>query len=269
MANPPTLVLTGYGINCDDETRTAFELAGASAKIVHVNDLIKNPETLKDYRILAFPGGFSYGDDLGSGTALASKIKNHLWDEMQEFVHSDNLAIGICNGFQVMVNLGLLPALGGNYGERQSALIHNDTARYMDRWVDLELSGDSPWIIAYGLDRLISLPIAHGEGKFFADDDTLRKIVHNCQVAARYKYGPVCESQHLTPNPNGSLEQIASITDPSGRLIGMMPHPERAIAFTQLPDWQLTKEKLQRAGQPLPTEGPGLQVFRNGVNYFK
>lgn len=262
MAN--VLVLTGYGINCDEETKFAFEKAGANADIAHVNDLIDGRKRLSDYRILAFPGGFSYGDDTGSGNALANKIKNHLWSELEKFVEWDNLVIGICNGFQVLVNLGLLPALDG-YGKRQAALVHNDSARYLDRWVDLRFSGKSPWV--RGIERL-SLPIAHGEGKFFAEPAVLKQLVANSQIAAKYIEGEICKHQNLEANPNGALEDIAGITDKTGRIIGMMPHPERAITFTHLPHWTLLKEKFRREGKPLPEEGPGLQIFRNAVEYF-
>lgn len=263
MAN--VLVLTGYGINCDEETKFAFESAGAAADIVHINDLIDGRKKLSDYRILAFPGGFSYGDDTGSGNALANKIKNHLWSELEKFIEDDNLVIGICNGFQVLVNLGLLPALDG-YGKRQVALVHNDSARYMDRWVDLQFSGNSPWI--RGIESM-SLPIAHGEGKFYAEQNILKQIMENNLVAAKYIDGEICKYQNLKANPNGALEDIAGITDKSGRIIGMMPHPERAIHFTHLPHWTLLKEKLKREGKPFPEEGPGLQIFRNAVEYFR
>ena len=150
MVNPKVLVLTGYGINCDEETKFAFEKAGARADLVHINDLIETPNRLEDYQIVAFPGGFSYGDDTGSGNAFAWKIRNNLG--IERFV-DDKLVIGICNGFQVLVNLGLLPALNG---QRQVALNHNDSARYNCRWVDLEFNGNSPW--TNGIGR-ISLPI--------------------------------------------------------------------------------------------------------------
>lgn len=260
------LVLTGYGINCDEETKFAFERAGAKADIVHVNDIIGKKKRLNDYQILAFPGGFSYGDDTGSGKALANRIRNHLWGELIDFVKGDNLAIGICNGFQVMVNLGLLPALDDNYGTRQAALVHNDSARYIDRWVDLEFSGKSPWVKGIGH---VNVPIAHGEGKFYADADTLKRIKDEGLVAARYFKGKVCDYQNLDANPNGSMDNIASITDRSGRLIGMMPHPERAIDFTHQPCWPYLKQKYEREGKTVPKEGPGLQIFRNGVGYFK
>ncbi|MBI2529646.1 MAG: phosphoribosylformylglycinamidine synthase subunit PurQ [Candidatus Diapherotrites archaeon] len=266
MAMPKVLVLTGYGINCDEETKFAFEKAGAAAELVHINDLIDKRKKLGNYRILAFPGGFSYGDDTGAGNALANRIRNHLWDELEKFVEADNLAIGICNGFQVMANLGLLPALDGSYGGRQMALVHNDSARYLDRWVDLKFKGKSPWV--KGIEK-ISLPIAHGEGKFYADSEILGRIIDKGLVAAQYVGGEICSYQSLPANPNGSLHDIAGITDESGRIFGLMPHPERAMEFTQLPNWPLLKEKARREGKGTPKEGEGIKIFRNAVGYFR
>jgi len=266
MAKPNVLVMTGYGINCDEETSFAFEKAGANSEIVHINDLIDGYKKLNDYQILVIPGGFSYGDDTGSGNALANKIKNNFWYEIKDFVEKDHLSIGICNGFQVMVNLGLLPALDKKYGERNVALIHNNSVRYIDRWVDLQFKGSSPWVD--GIDK-ISLPIAHKEGKFYTEPEILAKIKEHNLIAAKYIKGDICKYQSLKANPNGSLEDIASITDESKRLIGMMPHPERAIDFTQLPNWTLLKEKYQRKGKKLPEQGPGLQIFKNAVKYFQ
>jgi len=264
MAVPKVLILTGYGINCDEETKFAFEKAGARADLVHVNDLIESPDRLGDYQIVAFPGGFSYGDDTGSGNALAWKIRNNLG--IERFVEDNKLVIGICNGFQVLVNLGLLPALNKQYGQRQVALTHNDSARYSDRWVDLEFNGESPWV--QGISR-ISIPIAHGEGNFYADAETLAEINKRGLVTARYVEGEVCQYQNLPTNPNGSLENIAGITDETGKIFGLMPHPERAISFTQLPHWTFLKEKYQREKREIPSNADGIKIFMNGVNYFK
>ena len=264
MANPKVLVLTGYGINCDEETKFAFERAGGEADLVHINDLIESPNRLDDYQIVAFPGGFSYGDDTGSGNALALKIRNNLG--IEKFTEGNRLVIGICNGFQVLVNLGLLPALNRGYGQRQVALNHNNSARYLDRWVDLEFDGKSPWTIDIGR---ISLPIAHGEGNFYADQENLAEINKKGLVAARYIEGEICRYQNLPANPNGSLENIAGITDETGKIFGLMPHPERAISFTQLPHWTFLREKLRRVGKEIPSESDGIKIFRNGVNYFK
>lgn len=266
MARPRVLVLGGYGINCEEETRFSFELAGARAHIVHINDLIDGHRSLEGYQILAFPGGFSYGDDTGSGNAFAHRIKNHLWKQVISFVQKDRLAIGVCNGFQIMVHLGLLPAIEGRFGKQQVALTHNRSARYVARWVDLEVHGDSPWL--QGI-RRVSLPIAHGEGNFYASDDVLQELDNRGLVALRYTSGEICSHLSLEPNPNGSLENIAGITDETGRLLGMMPHPERAIDFTHLPHWTWLKEKCKREGQKIPKRGPGLKIFENAVKYFQ
>jgi phosphoribosylformylglycinamidine synthase subunit PurQ / glutaminase len=265
MVKPNVIVLTGFGLNCEEETAFAFEKVGGSAKIVHLADLIDKTYKLSDYQILAIPGGFSYGDHTGSGNAFASKMKNHLQDEVLEFARQDKLAIGICNGFQIMTRLGLLPAVNNNYSEAQGALLHNDSARYTTRWVDLSFSGKSPWVTDL---RRVSVPIAHGEGKWHVSPDVLVDMKKKDMIAAKYIHGNICKYQDLAANPNGSLESIAAVTDESKRIIGMMPHPERAIEFTQLPNWTLIKETCKREGKEVPKEGDGLAVFRNGVNYF-
>ena len=253
MPTLTALIIGGYGINCERETKFAFEKAGARANIFNITDLIENPRMLDQYQIFVVPGGFSYGDDTGAGNALANRIRNHL-------------VLGICNGFQVLTNLGLLPAFDGNYGDRKVALVPNTSARYSNRWIDLEFSGNSPWI--QGLQRMM-LPIAHGEGNFFAEEEVLHKLNEKGLVAARYVKGEICAYQSLPFNPNGSLENIAAITDESGRVLGLMPHPERAIDFTQLPHWTFIRERLKREGIEIPVECPGIQIFKNGVDYFK
>jgi phosphoribosylformylglycinamidine (FGAM) synthase-like amidotransferase family enzyme len=281
---PKVIVLSGYGLNCEEETAFAFTLAGAKADIVHINDLADRIKKLKNYQILAIPGGFSYGDDTGSGKAYANKLKNHLKKELDEFVQKDKLTIGICNGFQILTNLGLLPGV----------LTFNDNARYTDRWVDVCIpqpviarsASDeaifsknkiasvalamtkvvSPWLT--GIDHL-SLPIAHGEGKFMAGDETLSSLKKQKMIAGVYYKGEMCNYQNLTPNPNGSTLDIAMLTSANGKILGTMPHPERAMFFTQAPNWPLLKEQLIRAGKPLPKYGPGLQIFKNAVSYFK
>ena len=264
MAAPNVLIMSGYGINCEEETKFAFEKAGAKAEIVHINDIINGMKKLSEYQILAFPGGFSYGDDTGSGNAFANRIKNNFWDKIRKFIDEGNLMIGICNGFQIMANLGLFDVID-DYGVPQVALAHNTSARYYDRWVDLEVHNNSPWLAGI---KKISLPIAHGEGRFYAEPNTLKEIDEKKLVALKYFSGEMCEYQNLEANPNGSLNNIAGITDKSGRLLGMMPHPERAIDFTHLPNWTLLKEKFKREGIKIPVEGPGLKIFRNAVDYF-
>lgn len=265
MIKPRTLIMSGYGLNCEEETKYAFELAGGMADIVHINDLIDGTKKMDAYQILAFPGGFSYGDDTGSGNAFANKVRNHFWSKIKAFIKKDKLVIGICNGFQILVNLGILPALDNKYGNREVALIHNDSARYTVRWVDLKIENKSPWLC--GIDT-ISLPIAHGEGKLFCDEKILSLLKKKNLIAMKYATGEICNYQSLKANPNGSLENIAALTDESGRIFGLMPHPERAIFFTQLPHWPYLKEKYQREGKKLPKSGPGLQIFQNSINYF-
>lgn len=266
MKKLKALIFSGYGLNCEEETKFAFEQAGGQADIIHINDLIKKKNLLKKYQIMAFPGGFSYGDDTGSGNAYASKLRNTLWNEITSFAERDTLTIGICNGFQIVVNLGLLPALDKNYGKRNAALLANSNARYTVRWVDLKVANKSPWLD--GINKL-SLPIAHGEGRFFVKPEILRRLKKQKQITLRYVKGEICKYQDLKSNPNGSLLDIAGITDASGRILGIMPHPERAIFFTQLPNWTYLKEKLERKGKRIPQFGPGLQIFKNTVNYFK
>ncbi len=249
------LVFSGYGLNCEEEARYGFELAGADARIVHINDIIDGKAKLDDYQILVFPGGFAYGDDTGSGKAYANRVKNHLWKPLQKFIKDGKLVIGICNGFQILTQLGLLPG----------ALTYNDSNRYTDRWVDMKVEGDSPWL--RGITHLSS-PVAHGEGKFVAPKKVLAELKKKNLVALRYVKGETATYQDLPANPNGATEDIAGVLAHNGRVFGLMPHPDRALFTTELPNWPLLKERSRRSGEPSPEHGPGLQIFRNGVDYF-
>jgi len=252
--NGNVLVISGYGLNCEAETLRAFKNVGCRGDIVHLNDLIARPGMLKKYNILAFPGGFSYGDDTGSGRAYGNKVKNHLKKELKVFAKRDTLMIGICNGFQILTQVGLLPG----------TLLHNERARYIDRWVDLEVTFDSPWL--KGIKR-ISLPIAHGEGRYYIDDMGKKKLEGDGAIACRYTKGETAEFASLPGNPNGSLDDIAGVTAYGGRVLGLMPHPERAVSFVQLPHWTYLKETTY-VGKRLPSGGPGIQLFKNAAKYF-
>ncbi len=254
MAAPRVIVLAGFGINCEEETKFAFELAGAKADIVHTNDLISQPNKLLEYQILVFPGGFSFGDDTGSGRALANLLRNHLLEEIHNFRDRDTLILGICNGFQVLTNLGLL----------KGTLVHNDGARFITRWVDLEVSTKSLWFTDI---EKISLPIAHGEGKYYADAQTLSEI-GSSSTLIRYVSGNICKTEQLIANPNGSLMDIAGLTSPDGRILGLMPHPERAIFLHHLPYWTRLKAAYRKLHKTLPDYAPGLTLFQNAVKYF-
>ena len=268
MAKPKVLVLTGYGINCEEETAYVFERAGAKSEIVHVNDLIDGHRKLSDYQIMAIPGGFSYGDDTGAGNALANRIKNNLREDILNFARADKLMIGICNGCQMLANLGVAPALEDKYGERQVALMNNKTARYECRWAYLKNTSEKcVWTRGIGV---IHISVAHGEGNFYMEDEILAGIKKGDQIAFKYVHENGAPANGEFPvNPNGAMEDIAAICDPSGRILAIMPHPERFNCFTNENGWTLIKEKLLREGKKLPEEGAGLKILENGVKWFK
>lgn len=254
MTKPNVFIFSGYGLNCEEETRTAFERAGANTDIIHLNDLIEKPDRLREYDIAAFPGGFSYADDTGSGKAYARRMVHHLADEVDRFLSRDTLMIGICNGFQILTNAGFLPG----------SLITNDSARFICRWVDLSVTSESPWL--KGIETL-SLPIAHGEGKYFDSDSNLDRLAAEDGIALTYRAGDISNHQKLPANPNGSLRDIAGITSRKGRVLGLMPHPERAVWATQRPDWTQRLRRYQNR-QALRDHGDGMQLFKNAVQYF-
>ncbi|MFZ5562947.1 MAG: phosphoribosylformylglycinamidine synthase I [Thermodesulfobacteriota bacterium] len=265
------LVLTGYGLNCDHETAFAFEKAGAQAERVHINALISGQKTLEDFHILAFVGGFSWGDDHGAGVIQAHRMKTRLGKDMVAFVERGGLVIGICNGFQTLVNLGLLPGIGGDYTTRSVALIANDCGNFRDDWVALSVNTASPCVFTRGLDFL-ELPIRHGEGKFFCAPETLADLVANKQIVMRYADPNGAPAKGRFPqNPNGSVDDIAGICDTTGRVFGLMPHPEAYNHPTNHPHWPLQKEKAARSGKKpvfdLPTDG--IRLFCSGVEFVK
>jgi phosphoribosylformylglycinamidine synthase len=260
------LIIAGYGLNCEEESAYAFEYVGLKSTIIHINDLIENPKALGGYQALLIPGGFSYGDDTGSGNAFAQKMRLTLMDELKEFVARDTLTIGICNGCQIGANLGLAPAINGEYGTRQVAVTHNASARYQCRWIDMQVEKSrSPWLQNI---RTLHVPVAHGEGRFMMDDATLKALQDNKQIALRYtKNGKVADGE-FPYNPNGSTDDIAGITDESGRILIMMPHPERGMFAWQRDDYASLKDNALRENQPLPDASHGLQIFANAATYF-
>jgi phosphoribosylformylglycinamidine synthase I len=268
------LVLTGYGLNCDVETQYALTLAGFEAERVHISELI-NPEVgqgsqkLKDYHLLVFDGGFSWGDDHGAGVLLATRLKTKLKTDLEEFIAAGKLIIGICNGFQAMVNLGLLPGFQGRYDRREVALLANDCGNFRNDWVKMGGNPDSPCIFTKGIEWL-ELPVRHGEGKFFAPEGVLSQLQQNNQIALSYVLPSGAKAEGRFPyNPNGSLLDIAGICDPFGRIFGLMPHPEAYHHFTQHTNWTLHKEIRKREGRELENEeGAGLKIFKNAFNYL-
>ena len=260
MTKPSVLLLRTAGTNCDQEARFAFEQAGACVVPVHVRALCERPDKLNEHAILALPGGFSYGDDLGSGVVLANEIVQRLMEPFQHFVARGGLVLGICNGFQVLVKTGLLPGASQVPNARLATLTFNDAQRFEARWVWLRVEKSASPFLTGQAGRLVTFPVAHGEGKFIArDESTLRRILNAGQVAFRYVNAD--GSAPVYPaNPNGSQEDLAGITDGTGRVLGLMPHPERHALPWQHPRW--TREGLK-------DEGEGMFIFKNAVAHAK
>jgi phosphoribosylformylglycinamidine synthase len=240
-------VLRAAGTNCDVETAYAFDSVGASSTTLHVNRLRERPGLLREMQILAIPGGFSYGDDVASGRIFANELVSGLRDELFGFVERGGFVIGICNGFQVLVKSGLLPRLDGATTQ-QATLTDNVSGRYSDRWV--RVTGDPARCLWIPDGNEIELPVAHGEGRFAASPDCLARLAGAHQIALRYSSGT---------NPNGSASDIAGVCDPSGRVFGLMPHPERFLRFENHPRW--TREARR-------SEGDGVRIFRAAVGRF-
>ncbi|MDD5044972.1 MAG: phosphoribosylformylglycinamidine synthase I [Candidatus Omnitrophica bacterium] len=254
---PKVLILRTAGTNCDKETAFAFEASGADVELLHINALTADKKRLSDFQILAIPGGFSYGDDIAAGKILANELKYKLQDELKNFIQDGKLIIGICNGYQILVKAGILP---GNSAFRQEVTLSlNDSAKFEDRWVYLKRAGKCVW--TKDLPEIIYLPVAHGEGKFIARDKTaLDRLIQNGQVVFQYcnKNG---ELAGYPDNPNGSEMNIAGITDETGRIFGLMPHPERHFVDLQDP------RSGQKEKKGVPPDGA--MIFRNGVEYVK
>jgi phosphoribosylformylglycinamidine synthase len=260
------LVLTGYGINCEREMARGFELAGAEPVIAHLADVLDGRVALIDHHILAFPGGFSFGDHLGSGRALANRLRTGaFWDDLRAFVAAGRYVWGVCNGYQAMVKLGLLPALQG-LGVQEVSLAANDSGRFEDRWVSLKVTASSPCVYTAGLERLY-LPSRHGEGRWVGRPEVANRLIDEGFVPVQYAIDDGMATEAYPANPNGSPLGIAGMCDASGRIFGLMPHPEAFLDFTNHPRWTRLKLDLKRQGRPVPTEGQGVRLFRNVVDH--
>jgi phosphoribosylformylglycinamidine synthase len=266
-----SLILTGFGINCEVEMGAAYKNAGADINIIHFNDLLNGKYKLKDYDILNFPGGFSFGDDIASGKVMANKIKfkktaggKTLVEEIKHFVNQGKYVLGICNGFQILTQLGLLPDTEQQL-EPEAALLHNDSQKYEDRWVYCKVNPDntSPWLQGV---EIIPLPVRHGEGKWiFKNEEIKQKILKNNQIALQYSNKKGDLATEYPQNPNGSILSIAGVTDKTGRIFGLMPHPEAFLSFYNHPAWT----SLQRKEKILPREKTGQKFFDNIVSHIR
>lgn len=257
MTEVKAIVLRAAGINCDMETEQALELAGARAERVHINRIIQDKNLLDAFQIIVFPGGFSYGDDVAAGKILANQIVHHLFDPIQRFIEKGKLVLGICNGFQVLVKTGILP--GGDPSKRQEdvTITWNDSGKFEDRWVYLAPQTERCVFIESG--RQIYLPIAHAEGKLVTKDvPTLERLDFEGYIAFKYVDEHGNEGGYPI-NPNGSVNSIAGLTDATGRVLGLMPHPERFVRPTQHPRW--TREEN--------VDCDGITIFENAVRYVR
>ncbi len=264
MKKIKVIVLRTAGTNCDKETAFAFEEAGAFSDLVHINQLSNGEKRLADYHILAIPGGFSYGDDIASGKILANELKYRVNDDLRKFVREGKLIIGICNGFQILVKAGLLPNLSGDFKTIESTLTLNDSAKFEDRWVYLKKpkikNQKSKCVWTTNLKDIIYLPVAHGEGKFIPKD---KRVLDELKKEGLVVFEYVDEKGNkggFPYNPNGSVENIAGICDGTGRVFGLMPHPERHISYLQHPRWTRNKDR---------SNGDGFAIFKNGVDFAK
>ena len=257
MTDVRAIVVRAAGINCDMETEQALEMAGAKAERVHVNRLIEDRGLLGQYQILVFPGGFSYGDDVAAGKILANLVTHHLAEPIREFIDEGKLVLGICNGFQVLVKAGILPG-NGRFTQEDVTITYNDSGKFEDRWV--YLAPQTSRCVFIEPERRIYLPVAHGEGKVVVKDrQALDCLKTEDLIAFRYVDANGEEGPYAI-NPNGSTESMAGLTDRTGRVLGLMPHPERFVRRTQHPHWS-------RLGEDLDPDG--IKIFRNAVRYAK
>jgi len=254
MTKVKALILRAPGTNCDVESAFAFEQAGAQVDLIHANELIRRQRLLFNYQILVIPGGFTYGDDISAGRILANELRLKLGDKIQKFVDDGRLILGICNGFQVLVKAGMLPEPGSE-NLQSLTLAGNESGKFECRWIYLSANKTSPCIFTRGID-LMSLPVAHGEGKVVIDPGALEEL----NVALYYTDETGDIRAGYPHNPNGSVNNIAGICDTTGRIFALMPHPERFIRWTQHPRW---------IREPRRDYGDGFRIFLNAVEWAR
>ena len=271
MAKSKAIVITGNGTNCEMEAAHACRLGGFDeAVIAHIAEILSGEICLDDFHFLNLTGGFLDGDDLGSAKAQANRLKHaavsgsgeKLVEQFSRFVADGKLILGVCNGFQLMVKMGMLPGFDGDYLSQSVTLTHNDCGRFQDRWTYLKVDSASPSVFTAGIEKGIYLPVRHGEGKFVCDTgQTLARIEAEHLAVLKYSGPDYAEATMEFPaNPNGAQNAVAALCDPTGRLMGLMPHPEAFVHYTQHPRW--TREQL-------PEEGDGLILYKNAAEYVR
>ncbi|WP_204378343.1 phosphoribosylformylglycinamidine synthase subunit PurQ [Hymenobacter lapidarius] len=265
------LILTGFGINCEEEFAAAYRMAGAEPTIVHLNQVLHGQVSIHDFDTLNFPGGFSFGDDLGSGVVLANKLRYRqtgangrtLLDDIKQFIADGKFVLGICNGFQVLVKLGLLPNLSGEMTP-EVTLTHNASGRYEDRWVTLRVNPKSHTPFLKGIDTL-EVPVRHGEGRLVISDAAIQQRIETGGFNCLSYLDASGDGTDIYPfNPNGAALNCAGLTDPTGQVFGLMPHPEAFLSAYNHPDWA----RRRRQNPSATEEGEGLQIFKNIVEHI-
>lgn len=263
MSSASVLVLRAAGINCDYEAVHAFHLAGAQqVDHIHINEFVAGRRQLSAYDILVLPGGFSYGDDISGGKVLANELRYKLMDDIDTFIQDGKLIIGICNGFQVLVKMGLLPQTTPGVRRQETTVFYNDSGKFECRWVYLRSNPESPCVFTRNLPEMIYIPVAHGEGKIVSESETVQSRLRESGHIALQYVNPPDEDQDKVVypwSPNGSADDIAGLCDTTGRIFGLMPHPERYTHHTHHPRW--TREGHR--------EPDGLHIFKNAVTYVK
>lgn len=256
MSKPQALVLRAAGTNCERETAWTLEAAGAKATILHINELMHAPSRLQDFQLCVIPGGFSYGDDLGSGVVFANQLRTRLKAAIEKYIENGNLMLGICNGFQVLLKAGLLTGKDVFEDPPRATLTWNLTGRYGDRWVDLRIVSErTPFVSGR---KIVSFPVAHAEGRFVAPPALLDELEADNQVVFQYVDTSGRPTQDFPFNPNGSERAIAGICSKSGQVLGLMPHPERNVRHFHHPEW---------TRMPKREWGDGFELFVNAVKH--
>ncbi|MFA4819479.1 MAG: phosphoribosylformylglycinamidine synthase subunit PurQ [Candidatus Aenigmatarchaeota archaeon] len=268
MTKPRTLVAVGYGINCDRELEYAFSRAGAEAERVHVDQLIQEPQMLRDANIFGLPGGFAFGDDTFAGNIFAKRIKySDLQDELRRYLEEGKLVFGVCNGNQIGSMLNLIPIFGDIFSNPENVYTNNKSARYEDRGnIHMKVVSDKSYWLK-DIDMLRNIPVGHGEGQFYTTPQVLDELYKRGLVALKYVHEDGMPANGVYPiNPNGSMDDIAGLA--SETVLMLMPHPERAIRACNQDGWTRRKSELRRKGLTLPQDGEGMKIFRNAVEYF-
>lgn len=258
MIKPKVCILRSDGTNCDEELYYAFEKFSGAPEYVHVNELRAKSKRLKAYKILALPGGFSYGDDIASGKVLAVELISFLKDQLRDFVEGKGLVFGVCNGFQTLVRTGLLPF--NTLGKMHTTLTLNDSGHFECRWIKVKIE-DSKCLFLNGSEKILDMAVNHGEGKFYAEETTIKIVESQNLVTFRYVDESGNPIQKYPANPNGSMNAIAGVTDPTGRILGIMPHPEKFVDLTQHPNW--------RRSQYQNVTPHGSVIFENMIKFAK